>query len=44
MGHIRMSVVMAKSRGEGQASEKAITIDIEQILIAVVDLKIRICK
>lgn len=29
MGHIEMSVVMAKRRGEGRASEKAITIDIE---------------
>ena len=39
-----MSVVMAKRRAEGRASEKAITINIEQIHIAVVDLKIRVCK
>ena len=29
MGHIEMSVVMAKRRGEGRASGKAITIAIE---------------
>ena len=31
MGHIEMSVVMAKRRGEGRASGKAISTDIESL-------------
>ena len=37
MGHIEMSVVMAKRRGEGRASGKAISKDIESITIGVAD-------
>ena len=37
MGHIEMSVVMAKSRGKGRSLEKAISTDIESITIGVAD-------
>lgn len=37
MGHIEMSVVMAKRRGEGRASGKAISTDIESLTIGVAD-------
>ena len=38
MGHIEMSVVMAKRRGEGRSSEKAISTDIELITIGEADI------
>ena len=37
MGHIEMSVVMAKKRGEGRASGKAILTDIELLTIGEAD-------
>lgn len=37
MGHIEMSVVMAKRRGKGRASGKAISTDIESLTIGVAD-------
>ena len=37
MGHIQMSVVMAKRRGEGRASGKAISTDIESLTIGEAD-------
>mgnify|MGYP000455398608 FL=1 len=37
MGHIEMSVVMAKRRGEGRASGKAISTDNESITIGEAD-------
>ena len=37
MGHIEMSVVMAKKRGEGRSSEKAISTDIELLTIGEAD-------
>ena len=45
MGHIEMSVVMAKRRGEGRSSEKAISTDIELITIGIADFfQIKLCR
>ena len=37
MGHIEMSVVMAKRRGEGRASGKVISTDIESLTVGEAD-------
>ena len=42
MGYIEMSVVMAKRRGEGRASGKAISIDIESLTIGEADKNMQV--
>ena len=45
MGHIEMSVVMAKRRGEGRASGKGISTDIELLTIGEADFfQKKICR
>ena len=45
MGHIEISVVMAKRRGEGRASGKTISTDIESLTIGVADFfQKKICR